>query len=79
MLLTGDVCAERQLFAVVIERVEAAANYGGTLRQIDENAQMLLLSGRATDLVLVLLCLLTGLELVAAEGPGLRLCLSDRL
>lgn len=45
-LLTGDVYAERKLFSEVIERVGAAANYGETLRQIDENAQTLLLTGR---------------------------------
>ena len=107
-LLTEDIYTERRLFANVTERVEEAANYPALLREIDENAETLLLTGqyeensfgyrnilksravyqnledvtlevfysgavellsggRITDLILILLCLLGGLELVTSE------------
>lgn len=107
-LLTPDIYTERKLFSNVIERVEPIAHYEATLKEIDENAETLLLTGRyepntfgyrnilksqaqyrelsnvqpeilysgaiellpdgrITDFILVLLCLLVGLELICAE------------
>ena len=108
VLLTPDVYTERRLFSNVIERVEPIAHYDATLKEIDDNAETLLLTGRyepntfgyrnilksqaqyrglsdvqpeilysgsiellpggrITDFILVLLCLLVGLELICAE------------
>lgn len=107
-LLTPDIYTELKLFSNVIERVEPIAHYEATLKEIDENAETLLLTGRyepntfgyrnilksqaqyrelsnvqpeilysgaiellpggrITDFILVLFCLLVGLELICSE------------
>lgn len=107
-LLTEDVYQELGLFSYVTERVEPVANYDSILQEIDDNADILLKTGRfgsdtfgyrniiesqkvfrelwgvkpqyfysgavellpggrITDLLLVLLCLLVGLELICTE------------
>ncbi len=45
-LLTVDLYTERRLFSRVTERVEEAVRYEAILKEIDENAQTLLLTGR---------------------------------
>lgn len=44
--LTEDIYTERQLFCMVIERVEPVVNYTSLLQEIDFNGETLLLTGR---------------------------------